>query len=105
MEEKEKTVCLADSSGSDGSLSKDLPKRAEMNFSTTSLPLEIDVDENNGKDEKEDMTSVQSGRDVVPPEEEKVYCYFLYWHCARKVLPWGLRHSNKKLKYIQPVIG
>eukprot|EP00795_Rhopilema_esculentum_P009517 gene9517-17256_t len=42
MEEKERIVGLTDSSGSDGSLSKDLSKRAELNFSAPSLPLEDD---------------------------------------------------------------
>ena len=70
MEEKEKDVCLADSSGSDGSLSKDLSKRAEMNFSAPSLPLEIDGDEKVSEEVLGDATSMQKSQGAVPPEEK-----------------------------------
>jgi len=67
---EEKNACLADSSGSDGSLSKDLPKRAEMNFSTTSLPLEIDMDESCSKDEKNPTTQSKGCRETAPAERD-----------------------------------
>lgn len=67
MEEKEKNACLADSSGSDGSLSKDLSKRAEMNFSAHSVPLEIDADEKNGNKNDAPLGA------VAQEQEEKVH--------------------------------
>ena len=39
MSKLEKDACLGDSSGSDGSLSKDLPQKAEMNFATHGVNL------------------------------------------------------------------
>lgn len=71
MEENEKS--LADSSGSDGSLSKDLSKRAEMNFSAHSVQLQIDGDESVGHVGGNDLvpaTPGQSKGEIVPMEEE-----------------------------------
>ena len=76
---EEKNACLADSSGSDGSLSKDLPKRAEMNFSTTSLPLEIDMDESCSKDEKNPTTQSKGCRETAPAERDDTVRFVLFY--------------------------
>ena len=82
MEEKERIVGLTDSSGSDGSLSKDLSKRAELNFSAPSLPLEDDQIDTGGDLE---VVEENSHDESTNRGENKVSFLFLqvFWFLKR----------------------
>ena len=72
MAETEKTTFLADSSGSDGSLSKDLSERAEMNFSAPIVALPMDDDISDFQKSPGELKIAEDLRKESPREEKEV---------------------------------